>query len=88
MFQIQKAEKQPLHEDDILRWIDNLNLGSELIEMTSKSKSNSPTKFAFIIHPLGRNHLYNHKLLKYLKPFSGSIGGIVEPENLAVGNFG
>lgn len=67
----------PLNADDVLKWIDELNLSSELKEL-NHSGDNSNNKFAFIIHPLSADMLFKHPLLKIFKPYSKPFERITE----------
>ncbi|MEK6626057.1 MAG: hypothetical protein AABY86_13880 [Bdellovibrionota bacterium] len=69
-----------LDQNDILNWIQQEQLGPELIELNSKSAS-AKTKFAFIIHPLNKKHLFYHPKLKW---FIKNFPQVLEPlENTA-----
>ena len=77
IFQSYKKEGQPLNDDDILNWMDRLELKSEKKEINSLS-GEEKSKFAFIIHPLGTKYLFKHPLLRPLKNFSSQLGGVTE----------
>lgn len=66
-----------IDDDAIIDWIER-----EKLEFTEKKlidvSEEKDSKFAFIIHPLGTKHLFNHPLLKYIKPYSAPLEPIAE----------
>lgn len=67
----------PLNADDVLKWIDELKLSSELKELNHAPVDNE-NKFAFIIHPLSASMVFKHPLLKFLKPYSKPLEKFAE----------
>jgi predicted amino acid dehydrogenase len=67
----------PMNADDVLKWIDNLKLSSELKEL-NQVPSGHENKFAFIIHPLSADMIFKHPLLKFLKPYSKPLERVAE----------
>lgn len=66
-----------LAEDDIIAWMEENGLNSQIIELGSGYERQNE-KFAFIIHPLSRGDLFKHPMLGKLKPISKGIGPLVE----------
>ncbi|ATH07938.1 hypothetical protein BIY24_08235 [Halobacteriovorax marinus] len=76
---MQAFQPDSLSADDILWWISELDLKVEHHQLSEDSKSTQSTdKFAFIIHPLSKDYLFKHPLLKKLKPAKKQLGGILE----------
>lgn len=67
----------PMNADDVLKWIDNLKLSSELKEL-NQVPSGDENKFAFIIHPLSADMVFKHPMLKFLKPYSKPLERVAE----------
>lgn len=67
----------PMNADDVLKWIDNLKLSSELKEL-NQVPSGRENKFAFIIHPLSADMVFKHPMLKFLKPYSKPLEKVAE----------
>ena len=73
-----------LDENNLLDWIQRLHLGPELRDLNAKS-DDEKTKFAFIIHPLNKKHLFYHPKLKWvtqnfpqaLEPFENAAENII-----------
>ena len=61
-----------LDQDTVLSWMDKLSLMPKAFKL-NEIDDDSLTRFAFIIHPLSKKHLFYHPLLKNLdvirKPF-------------------
>ena len=66
-----------LNDDVIVNWIEKEKLESKILKLDSEFQEKD-SKFAFIIHPLGRKHLFNHPLLKYVKPYSAPMEPFAE----------
>jgi predicted amino acid dehydrogenase len=66
-----------LNDDVIVNWIEKEKLESKILKLDSENQEKD-SKFAFIIHPLGRKHLFNHPLLKYVKPYSAPMEPFAE----------
>lgn len=67
----------PLNADDVLKWIDELKLSSELKEL-NHAHEDTQNKFAFIIHPLSADQVFKHPMLKFLKPYSKPLERVAE----------
>lgn len=68
ILQILKDGPSPLDEDEIIRWIEELNLQPDFTAFEGVQNETPLTKFAFIIHPLSLGDLFRHPLLKPARP--------------------
>jgi predicted amino acid dehydrogenase len=67
-----------LEADDILSWIDTLDLKAEKVTISEKSEFDGIAKFAFIVHPLSAKQIFKYPALKWLEPYSGALEGVTE----------
>ncbi len=65
-----------LSEDMVLSWMEKNTLEARYENL--EKENDGLEKFAFIIHPLGRKHLFRHKLLKPFEAHSDKLGKFVE----------
>lgn len=76
---MQTFQEDSLTSDDILWWVDKLKLKVEHHQLTSvKDDIEDIQKFAFIIHPLSKDYIFKHPLLKKLTPAKKQLGPILE----------
>jgi len=75
---MQAFQNEPLTADDILHWVDVLNMKVEHHKLIDENGSDEVSKFAFIIHPLSKDQLFKHPLLKKTKRFKKHLGPIFE----------
>ncbi|GAB4414410.1 MAG: serine carboxypeptidase [Bacteriovoracaceae bacterium] len=66
-----------LTENEVLKWIDQYAIKTEL-KTVERPSDTGPSKFAFIVHPLGVSHIFKHPLLKFLSPYSKQLGPLAE----------
>ena len=59
---------ETLSENEIIEWVEKLNLSAQQIKL-SKKEIHNHKKFAFIIHPLSMKDLFRHPLLRNIKPY-------------------
>jgi predicted amino acid dehydrogenase len=76
IIQIKKGVGLTVKEDDVINLVNDLKLTPELKVFNVDLEET--IKFAFIIHPLSRGHLFKHPLLKPFKKHSHLIGKFVE----------
>ena len=75
----QTYQEDHLRDDDVIRWIEKLELSSELRSFSKKSSTSAKReKFAFIIHPLSTDHLFKHPLLKKFSKLKKPLGSLTE----------
>jgi predicted amino acid dehydrogenase len=67
-----------LSDDDILDWMLANRLEAKRVDIDPVSNPNQKDKFAFVIHPLGRAHLFKHPLLKFIAPYSKPLWPFAE----------
>ncbi len=67
ILQCLKNERVPLNIEDIIIWFERLNLKPDVINI-SPHQSDSPQKFAFIIHPLSTRDIFRVPIMRQLKP--------------------
>lgn len=71
-----RGEKYPLRESDILDWMNKEAPKAAVYDFEAE-REDAVAKFAFIIHPLSRKHLFKHPLLrpfiKVLRPVDSLI---------------
>lgn len=76
---MQAFQEESLTADDILSWVDELKMKVEHHTLCDPTINKSEaTKFAFIIHPLGKDYLFKHPLLKKFSPLKKQMGPIFE----------
>lgn len=66
-----------LNDDAIIDWMEKSQVES-FVKKFELEKEEREGKFAFIIHPLSKKHLFNQKFLKYIKPYSKSLEPLAE----------
>jgi predicted amino acid dehydrogenase len=69
LLQCLKAEREPISDDDILTWIQELELKPTFNQLTSVT-AGIARKFAFVIHPLSARQIFLHPTLKPIYPYS------------------
>lgn len=74
--QVTQNQSEFLNEEVILSWMEKNTL--EARYESFENEGEGLEKFAFIVHPLGRKHLFRHKLLKPLDKYSPQLGRFVE----------
>ncbi|MEC7275865.1 MAG: hypothetical protein VXV96_06060 [Bdellovibrionota bacterium] len=74
--QVTQTDVEYLNEMAILKWMEKNTLKAHYCDFGPRA--DEIEKFAFIIHPLSKKHLFRHKLLKPLTGFSDSLGPVVE----------
>ncbi|MEO5666836.1 MAG: dehydrogenase [Bdellovibrionota bacterium] len=67
IFQALKKDWEPLTEDEILGWIEQLDLQPSF-KILSTNSPRKERKFAFIIHPLSMQDLFRHPAVRPLTP--------------------
>lgn len=69
-----------LTELTIIQWMEKKSDLIKLVEFDrcAQADDGEPTKFAFIVHPLSKKHLFRHPLLRPLIPISRPLLPIVE----------
>lgn len=77
ILQLFRKDQQRLTENDVIKWIDEFDIKTQFNRIEA-SPSVTPSKFAFIVHPLGASHIFKHPMLKFLRPFSKPIGPLAE----------
>ncbi len=76
---MQAFQEDSLSAEDILWWVDELDLKVEHHQLSVKKQNvEDVSKFAFIIHPLSKDYLFKHPLLKKLSPTKKHLGPILE----------
>lgn len=66
-----------LDQEHIIDWIENSNLEC-LYRNLRQEEEEKQSKFAFVIHPLGTKHLFNHPLLRPIQKHSAPIEPFAE----------
>lgn len=75
---MQAFQEDSLSAEDILWWVDELDLKVEHHKFIEEKSNDDVSKFAFIIHPLGKDYIFKHPLLKSLRPAKKHLGPILE----------
>ncbi len=75
------AEDDRLHEQTVIQWMERRNEDlAHLIKFdySDKARVDELTRFAFIVHPLSKKHLFRHPLLRPFLPVSKPIMPLAE----------
>ena len=75
---MQAFQDEDLNADSILGWVDKLKMKVEYHKLNNKPQKEGIKKFAFIIHPLSKDYLFKHPLLRKVSPIKEQVGPFVE----------
>ncbi|WP_127716190.1 hypothetical protein [Halobacteriovorax sp. HLS] len=75
---MQSFQSEDLTADLLLKWVDKLDLKVEYHKLNVEAENSGKKKFAFIIHPLSKGHLFKHPLLRKARPIEAQLGPFVE----------
>jgi len=78
LLQVNDKVKGKLTDDDVLNWMLENRLEAKNECIVSNRKSTETERFAFVIHPLGRSHLFRHPMLKIIAPYSRPLWPFAE----------
>lgn len=77
IFQALKKDPEPLTEDQVLGWIEELNLKPSF-KIFATNHQQKMRKFAFIIHPLSLSDLFRHPAVRPLTPLLHKVEPVLE----------
>jgi predicted amino acid dehydrogenase len=78
IFQALKGDWEPLTEDEILDWIEELDLKPSFKMLSTNANKKKKHKFAFIIHPLSMRDLFRHPVVRPVTPIVKKIEPVLE----------
>jgi hypothetical protein len=78
IFQALTPGWEPLNEDGILGFIEELKLKPKYKKITKAEHKAKIRKFAFVVHPLSMIDLFRHPMLRPLSPVAKTAEGLLE----------